>query len=302
MTGYNKKISPQAIFALKEALSVIYWKRDELQDFIKLSIHNTAIVGTVNWDVIKRESVKELIDRMTNRVDIYHDDLISLLISVSDMTDFSHLDYWDRDGSLKEKAIKAVQALRNQTKGFIQLSKEQEESRNRRIENEKRIAKQKSLDEELSDLRNEFNKIAVNTNLQKRGYDLEVFLIKLFALFELDPKGSFKNKGEQIDGAFTFDGTDYLLEAKWKNQVDRNDLASFSLKVDTKLKTSVGLLVTMEGLTPYAISDNFRSIIIMDSLDLLAVLDGRVSLPDLLYKKRRIAVETGDIYVSYRDL
>ena len=34
----DKKLSPQAILALKEALSVIFWKREDLQDFIKLSI------------------------------------------------------------------------------------------------------------------------------------------------------------------------------------------------------------------------------------------------------------------------
>ena len=56
----NKKISPQAILALKEALSVIFWKKEELQDFTKLSIENPAIIGTINWNTTKRESVKEL--------------------------------------------------------------------------------------------------------------------------------------------------------------------------------------------------------------------------------------------------
>ena len=32
----NKKISPQAVLALKEALSVITWKKDDLKDFLKL--------------------------------------------------------------------------------------------------------------------------------------------------------------------------------------------------------------------------------------------------------------------------
>ena len=72
--------------------------------------------------------------------------------------------------------------------------------------------------------------------MQKRGYDLEKFLNELFQLYELDPKASFKIHSERIDGAFMFDATDYLLEAKWKRQVDRNDLATFCYKVETKLK------------------------------------------------------------------
>ena len=31
----NKKISPQAVLALKEALSVITWKKDDLRDFFE---------------------------------------------------------------------------------------------------------------------------------------------------------------------------------------------------------------------------------------------------------------------------
>lgn len=298
----NKKISAQAILALKEALSVVFWKKEDLRDFIKLTLTNSAILGTINWEVTKREAVKELIERMTNRTDIYKDDLMNLLLAVTDITDFSHLKFWDEDGSKTKKAKEAVEKLRIQTKGYIQITKEQEEAQKRKIETEKKIKKNKSLDEELNSLRQKFNEIAIMKNAQKRGYALEPFLSELFLLCELDPKGSFKINGEQIDGAFTFDGTDYLLEAKWQMQVDRNDLADFCHKVDSKTKLTVGLLVTIEGVTSEAISPFFKSIIIMDSTDLVAVLDGRVTLTDLLYKKRRKAAETGNIYINYSSL
>ena len=298
----NKKISPQAILALKEALSVIFWKKDDLKDFIKLSLNNSAIVGTINWNGTKRESVKELIERMTNRSDIYKDDLMNLLLAVTDLTDFPQLEFWDEDGSKKRKAKDAVERLRKHTKGYIEITKEQEEARKRKQDNEKKIAKNKSLETELLELKEKFNKIASNTNFQQRGFDFEKFLNELFLLYELDPKGSFKNYGEQIDGAFTFDGTDYLLEAKWKQQVNRGELASFTYKVESKLKIAMGLFISIEGLTSEAISPNFKSIIIMDGIDIVAILDGRVTLPDLLYKKRRTANETGKIYVPFGKL
>lgn len=93
-----------------------------------------------------------------------------------------------------------------------------------------------------------------------------------------------------------------MLEAKWKRQVNRGDLAAFCCKVETKLKIVIGLLVTIEGVTTEAISEHFKSIIIMDGADITAIIEGRVSLPDLLYKKRRKAAETGKIYVNYYSL
>lgn len=298
----NKKISPQAILALKEALSVIFWKKEELQDFTKLSIENPAIIGTINWNTTKRESVKELIERMINRQDLYKTDLMNLITSVSDMNDFSHLKFWDEDGTKTKKAKEAVEKLRNLTKGYFQITKEQEDAKKRKIETEKQINKNKSLESELNVLKTSFIQIASGTNNQKRGFELEKFLYDLFLLYDLSPKGSFKTYGEQIDGAFTFDGTDYLMEAKWSKNVDRGELATFCYKVETKFKTAVGLLITIDGLTKEAISPHFKSIIIMDGSDLMVILEGRVSLPDLLLRKRRKAIETGNIYVNYQNL
>lgn len=298
----NKKISPQAILALKEALSVIFWKKEELQDFTKLSLENPAIIGTINWNTTKRESVKELIERMINRQDLYKTDLMNLITSVSDMNDFSHLKFWDEDGTKTKKAKEAVEKLRNLTKGYFQITKEQEDAKKRKIETEKQISKNKSLESELNILKTSFIQIASGTNNQKRGFELEKFLYDLFLLYDLSPKGSFKNYGEQIDGAFTFDGTDYLMEAKWSKNVDRGELATFCYKVETKFKTAVGLLITIDGLTKEAISPHFKSIIIMDGSDLMVILEGRVSLPDLLLRKRRKAIETGNIYVNYQNL
>lgn len=298
----NKKISPQAILALKEALSVIFWKKEELQDFAKLSLENPAIIGTINWDLTKRESVKELIERMINRQDLYKNDLMNLIISVAEMNDFSHLKFWDEDGTKTKKAKDSVDKLRNLTKGYFQISKEQEEAKLRKIETEKRINKNKTLESELNILKNQFYEIASINSNQKRGFALEKFLYELFLLYDLAPKGSFKNYGEQIDGAFTFDGNDYLMEAKWSKQVDRGELASFCYKVETKFKTAVGLLITIDGITKEALSPDFKSIIIMDGSDLMVILEGRVSLPDLLLRKRRKAIETGKIYVNYQNL
>lgn len=298
----KKKISPEAISAVKEALSVIYWKKEDLQQFIKLTIDNSIIISTINWSATKREIVKELLNRMTNRIDIYESDLMNLILAVTDFSDFGNLTYWDEDGTKTKKAKEAVNRLRTLSKGFIQVTKEQEDAKVRKAKAELNTKKALSLEQELYELKNEFNIIASNQNFNQRGFQLEKFLYKLFLLFDLEPKGSFKIHGEQIDGAFTFQSADYLLEAKWATQVNRSDLATFCYKVETKFKNAAGLLISIDGVTKEAISSDFKSIIIMDGVDLLAVLENRISLTDLLFKKRRKASETGNIYMNFNEL
>ena len=113
-------------------------------------MNNNSIVSTINWDLTKRESAKELVERMANRQDIYKEDLINLILAVIDFTKFPHLEFWDSDGSLRKKAQSAVEQLRTQTNGYIAITKEQEESRKRKLEIEKKIAKIKSLEDELA--------------------------------------------------------------------------------------------------------------------------------------------------------
>jgi hypothetical protein len=67
---------------------------------------------------------------------------------------------------------------------------------------------------------------------QARGYAFEKYLTELFRASGLEPRGSFKIKGEQIDGSFILRDEVYLLEAKWTNQeTDKADLVVFKDKV-----------------------------------------------------------------------
>ena len=69
----------------------------------------------------------------------------------------------------------------------------------------------------IEQLKEIFYNLASTKDFQARGYALEKLLNDLFLLYDLAPKSSFKITGEQIDGAFTFNNDEYLLEAKWRN-------------------------------------------------------------------------------------
>lgn len=79
MSDHFKKVSPAALIALKEALAAIYWYKKDLRSFITYAIKNRAIVPTIDWqNNVKNNAVSELVDRMTARLDLHHDDLLSL--------------------------------------------------------------------------------------------------------------------------------------------------------------------------------------------------------------------------------
>lgn len=297
-----QRISTQALMALKDALANLYWKKEDLKKFVELTIENSAIVATIDWTVAKFESVSLLIDRMAGNQRLYQNDLLHLLREVGNFEDFSHLAYWDRDkgGLLTKRAKDAVSKLRIQTKGYFDALEDVKNSEAIRKINKDKIQSTISFSEKLRQLHDDFLKIATNANAQARGYQLEKLLNELFHLFDLEAKGSYKITGEQIDGSFSFDSQDYLLEAKWqKEPVDAGELYKFGTKIDGKFKSTVGLFISLDGFSndcTKTTSNIIKSMILMDGQDLMMVLDGRIKLNDLIMIKRRHASDTGEIY------
>lgn len=298
-----KIISPAALIALKEALTHIYWTRNDLRKFVEYAIKNKAIVSTIDWqENVKFESASQLIDRMAARPDIYKVDLLQLFNEVASFSDFSHLKKWE-DSEIKIKtAQEKVAALRKHAQGHFELLKEKDEAEKRRLEAEEKRSQSIDYQNKLNSLKEKFIQISASQNPQGRGYLFEKFLNELFIFFDLDPKTSFKIIGEQIDGAFTFDNTDYLLEAKWQQEaINAGDLYKFAGQLSGKLKNTLGLYISMGIYSPECTevyAPGIKSMILMDGADLFAVLDNRITLPDLLYRKRRHASRTGEIYLK----
>lgn len=217
MSFIEKKISVQTLLALKEALATIFWTKKDLRQFIELTIENSLIVSTIDWtENTKFESVSQLIDRMAQRQDVYQNDILKLIQEASNFTDFNHLKYWDDSEDKIKKAKASVEKLRNQTKGYFETIEELRKTEKARATTQAKIKESINYQQRLDELKQRFFEIAINDNHQSRGLLLEKFLNDLFLFFDLDPKSSFKITGEQIDGSFTFDNTDYLVEAKWQ--------------------------------------------------------------------------------------
>jgi hypothetical protein len=297
----NTRISASALVALKEALTVIYWYKADLRSFLARALNEPELLARYDWDAsYKRAIVSELIDFMAARESTYQDELVHLIEEVCDIADFAHLRQLE-DGAAKEAAAAtAVRALRSHAQGHLQLAEEVRRGRERRVKVKADDADRQAFSGKLDTLRDEYLKMATTDDLtpQQRGYELEQFLQELFGLFDLDPKASFRIVGEQIDGAFTFESTDYLLSAKWQRlPVGLEDLDAFKGKVGRKLENTLGLFVSINGFSTTAIPVHQADgpvMLLMDGADLMAVLDARIDLPELLRRKRRHASQTGE--------
>lgn len=298
-----KKIPSAALVALKNALPIIYWEKRDLRLFLEDAMKNNVIVGTLGWNSTaksKKNLTGELVDRMIARKDLYQEDILSLIIEVANMTDFSHFKKWP-DWQEKEKKAKiAVTALRKHTDGFIEQMKENDRIQERKQKQKMALEAKQHFEQKLEKLKNDFYTILGIENAQAKGYELEKWLHELFLLFDLDPKPSYKTEYEQIDGAFTHDGTDYLMEAKWKKDLTPlDDLRGFGAKVKSKLKNALGVFISINGFVDACKSckdEIVMQILLIDGRNLMEVLEGRIRLDDMIREKRRKAAFTGDKY------
>jgi hypothetical protein len=139
-----------------------------------------------------------------------------------------------------------------------------------------------------------------------RGFAFERFLNRLFAIFQLAPRESFRNTGEQIDGSFRLAGEYYLVEARWQDPPVANDaLLTFSGKVARKSEWSRGAFFSWSGFSReglLAFSGMPTNIICVDGLDVFHLLQGKIDLAAVLEAKVRRAAESGKPYVPVRDL
>lgn len=132
--------------------------------------------------------------------------------------------------------------------------------------------------------------LTATENNQKRGFAFEKYLYGLFEQNELEPRGSFKITGEQIDGSFILNKEVYLLEAKWtKSQIDKGELVIFNEKVSSKSGFTRGLFISFSGYTSEAIQTfaNGRTvnIILMTVQELAILLQRELDFKDILWSK-----------------
>ncbi|TDG56244.1 hypothetical protein C4K59_002382 [Streptococcus thermophilus] len=158
--------------------------------------------------------------------------------------------------------------------------------------------------QKIEELKTEYYSLFSSENPQERGYRLEKIVANLFRINDIDYHDSYRNSTntQQLDGYFRFEGFDYLVEMKWeKNPVNSPKIASLKQKVDTKLTSTRGLFLSINGFRDEVIQDfsnKDAKILFMDGQELAYILENRISLYEALKVKIIGASKTGNPNVS----
>lgn len=258
------------------------------------------LLNGIDFDTSKRDVADELVDRLMRDEHIYQAATLQLMMEVANLNRFPELERHENSKQLLERAREAVTALKSHTTSHESLIVEHQRLEAERSAYIQQAELQRRFSDELDDLKAEFLSLAsAPDNFQQRGREFERFLSRLFDLFDLEPRLAYVLKREQIDGAFSFDTDDYIVEAKWtKKRSDIVALNHFATKVRNKGKNALGLFVSINGFTQDAIAEYKKStpFMTMDGADLICVLDQRATLDDMLRRKKRHANETGECY------
>jgi len=138
---------------------------------------------------------------------------------------------------------------------------------------------------------------------QSRGFAFEKYLEKFFGINGLQPRGSFKLVGEQIDGSFILHNDVYLLEAKWTSKpIDKANLVVFNEKVSSKSGWTRGLYISYSGYSEEALKTfalgRTINVVLMTVQELAIVLSQKKDFTEFLWGKVRALAEEGDFNKS----
>lgn len=299
----SKVISAVAIQALKEALSTIYWYKSDLRSFLQNCISDATILSYCNWENYKRQIVSDIVDFLCSDQEKYLGDVRRLFHEVSKMDSFPHLEHVEDSQRKISKAKSSVAELKRIIEIHDKVTKDEDSIEKRRQEEAEKLQRNMAVRQKLAEIKNNYISLFSSCKPQERGFKLETILYDMFELFDLDPKASFRNTGEQIDGAFSLEGTDYLFEGKWQQEPSAiQDLDAFGGKISRKLDNTLGLFLSINSFSQDGVrahSTGRPVVILMTGADLMAVLEERIDFVSLILRKKRNAAQTGNILFEF---
>lgn len=302
----SKRIAAGAYEALIEALAVVFWNKAPQERFLRFELReHPELLVRLPFGALKRDVSAALVAYLAAHEDHYQPVTLDLMQRVAAMDRFPNLEQQTDKAHLVEAATEAVAELRRWIGRYSALVESHERLAAERVQETAREVLRRSTSARHEQLKRQFLGMHEEPDHQQRGRSLETLLNELFALYDLNPRRSFCIAGEQIDGAFTFNTDDYILEAKWeKAPAAREDVDVLDSKVRRRGKNTLGLFVAVSGFSVHAVNAHSScgtGLVFMDGTDLFNVLDERIRLDELLDAKRRHAAETGNPYLRAAD-
>jgi hypothetical protein len=292
--------------ALKDAVINVFWKKEDVRAlFSRCGVPGT-LVASQDWNLVKIKCVSPIVDAL-NADQHGIGPLRQIIRETLEYKDGEHL-RWTSDAEKRcREATRSLEHLRILVRENDSTKQSADEERQARLQRRQQEKGNADFLAGLNGIKTRFLAYHANQNRQHRGYALEEIPYDLFTLFDLEPKGSFRRTGEQIDGAFRLDHEHFLLEAKWQSvPVNLSDLRDLDGAVGSSLDNTLGLFVSLSGFSGEALAGYVQGsrprIVCMDGQDLMAVLEQTIALPDLIHRKKDFAVQKRTIFIGVREI
>ncbi|SAL64588.1 hypothetical protein AWB74_03491 [Caballeronia arvi] len=285
--------------AMCDCILKLFWAKDDIVNFFKSNGCNSNDLKSLGnpKDWTRKALVIRMFDHLSQRPDEGLGQFRAMLNSLINWTHFDPF-YFDTLGKLnREEARRSIEHL-----GQLQEIRDHKIHEERR-QRELREAESQRGQSALPELKAKFISLLQGEVVgAKRGYALEGILQETCKASSLSVTEPFRTRGEQIDGAVKFDGEHYLIEAKWQDKAAANEsVYQFAAKIEGKMYGR-GLFVSINGFSENVISSLVAGkaikTIFIDGADLITVLEGIISLSDMLDRKVKAAQTKGLIYID----
>lgn len=172
---------------------------------------------------------------------------------------------------------------------------------------EKRLAEERERQNALDRVKARFYELFRWVgNEQERGRIFErELLVDLFAAYDIPYDPPYRAPAQEIDGKFTFGGRHWLVEARWRKDMENlNALAHFQFKVEDKLDGTLGLFISIDGFQPEAVQKLLQSgkrrVLLLHGGEFIKIVEQQISLPEALDRMVEDASKHGDIMAHFK--
>lgn len=283
---------------IKDCILALFWPRRKIIEFLEqcgAQATDLSVVRAPNSDLKRPEVIMDVFYRLGRRSDRGYTVFQTMLARLNEWSYFDP--YWfDQQGKLDRAhaeerlgELRRVLAKRNASTTAQKTAAA-------------RTATVHSATQARASILNDFRQLAQGgIKPQQRGIEFEGLLRRLFNQQGIAMSEGFRLVGEQIDGSFKFEGENYITEAKWQDaSVSTEALYKFAMKADGKMYGR-GVFISVNAYSNEAIraivTGKYIKTILIDGEDLTLVMEGRLSLSDVLDAKIRAAQLRGDVYV-----
>jgi len=291
--------------ALVEAAGKVFWYWDDFRHFLrKAGVHPSVVTRLTSAGLSKYAVMRELLAELDNAGAAGQQVQLQLVRAlVASPVSAAGGDVAEAKAAQAQlRAVSDQHDLLPETKARRERATERLAAEQRRHQHAQRQNARAEADAARQSLFREFCVLLGDTSdRQGRGYRLEELLGEVATLDGMRYAPPFrKGTVTQTDGMLTYEGFQYLIEARWRSDAaDVAQIAALAHKADRSLVSTRGLFLSVAGFRDAVIDELERgpkNLLLMTGAELSLILEGRLTLVDAMRLKVEEGAKRGRIF------